>query len=413
MSATSGIPTNEGTALKILVVCQYYYPEQFRINEVCQELVRRGHEVTVLTGQPNYPAGEIFPGYENRFTETHNGVRILRCKIRPRKQGAVNLARNYLSFLLSANRAVKKLGHDFDVIYVYQLSPVTMAVPALKFKKKTGLPLYLYCLDLWPDSIRDVLPSTKSPIYRLMRAWCVKIYNGADHIGVTSPPFREYLHEVCRVPMEKLSYLPQHGEDMMRSGDLTARDNGCTDIVFLGNVGAAQDLETVARAVSRMRTDKPFCIHIVGIGSALESLKACVQELGVQEHFRFHGRHPITEMPDFYRLADACLLTLYSDNAAGSTIPGKLQGYMSAGKPVIAAINGAAAQVIREADCGICVSSGDAEGLAEALTDFIEHPERYSHCGSSGRRYFEEHFSLDIFVTSLEKRLEELRTCEF
>ena len=394
--------------MKILVVSQYYYPEQFRINEVCWELARRGHQVTVLTGQPNYPAGEIFPGYEDRFEEIHQGVRILRCKIRPRKQGNLNLARNYLSFLLSANRAIRKLKEEFDAIYVYQLSPITLAVPALKFKKRTGLPLYLYCLDLWPDSIRDVFKSTTSPIFKLMQAWCVRIYGGADHIGVTSEPFLDYLSEVCRVPMEKMSYLPQHAEDMLAENDLAAEDNGCTDFVFLGNVSFAQDLENVAKAVSLMKTEKPFLVHVVGIGPALEPLKESVRRLQVEEHFRFHGRHPISKMPDFYRLADACLLTLYDDNAAGATIPGKLQGYLSAGKPVIAAINGAAAKVIADARCGLRAPSGEANALAEIMTDFIEHPERYRQCGENGRRYFEENFSLDIFVTALEKRLEAL-----
>ena len=394
--------------MKILVVSQYYYPEQFRINELCEELVRRGHAVTVFTGLPNYPAGEIFAGYENCFSQMHNGVRILRCKNRPRKQGAVNLALNYLSFIVTAGRAARKLAPDFDVIYVYQLSPVTSAIPALQFKKRTGLPLYLYCLDIWPESIRDLIPDTRSLIYRLMQAWCVRIYNGADVVGVTSLPFREYLHRECRVPLEKLTYLPQHGEDMMAMGELSTEDNGCTDIVFMGNVGAAQNLENVARAVAIMQTRCPFMIHIVGVGSGLESLKACVRELGVEAHFCFHGRHPITKMPDFYRLADACLLTLYADTAAGDTIPGKLQGYMSAGKPILAAINGAAAQVIRDAECGLCVEAGNPELLARAMTEFVEHPERFARCGENGRRYFEEHFSLEIVADQLEKSLKAL-----
>lgn len=394
--------------MKLLVISQYYYPEQFRINEVCEELVRRGHSVTVLAGLPNYPQGEIFPGYETKYEEIHNGVRILRCKSRPRKTGTLNLAINYVSYMLRADRAVRKLPGDFDAVMVYQLSPISMVVPALTYCKHHKVPLYLYCLDLWPDSIRDVFRSTESIIFRLMRRWCVKLYNGADLVGITSEPFREYLNTVCQVPVDKIQYLPQHAEDMALTGNLTAADNGCTDIVFLGNVGYAQDLENAARAVSLLRTNKPFKLHIVGIGAALDALKACVRELNVEDHFEFHGRHPIEEMPDFYRLADACLLTLYDNTEAGKTIPGKLQGYMSAGKPIIAACSGAAAEVIRDADCGICAPAGNPEALAQALTAFIDHPDRFSRCGPNARQYFEQHFSLKLFTDSLEQQLSAL-----
>lgn len=230
--------------MKILVVSQYYYPEQFRITEICEELVRRGHAVTVLTGRPNYPEGEVYPGYAHIRRETHNGVEIVRCQIRPRKHGAAALALNYMSFLLRGWLRAGLLPKDFDVVFVYQLSPVTMAAPALRYKRRHGVPMYLYCLDLWPESIRDSIPNTASLPYRLVHRWSRKLYNGADAVGITSRPFRDYLSSVCAVPTEKITYLPQHGEDMQRYGDLSAVQNGVTDFVFLGNVGVAQDLET-------------------------------------------------------------------------------------------------------------------------------------------------------------------------
>ena len=303
---------------------------------------------------------------------------------------------------------VGQLPGDFDAVLVYQLSPVTMAVPALRYHKKHGVPVYLYCLDLWPESMRDNIPNTDSLIYRLLTRWCQKLYNGAAKIGVTSPAFQDYLHEICLVPRENITYLPQHGENMLRWGSLEAADNGVTDFVFMGNVGVAQDLENVARAVSLIHTAQPFLVHIVGIGPDLENLKKTVAQLGVADHFRFHGRHPLEKMPDFYRLADACLLTLYADNAAGLTIPGKLQGYMSAGKPVIAAIGGGAAQVIAQSRCGLCAQPGKPEELAEIMTQFMEQPSQAAQMGKRGREYFEKHFSLDIFTAQLERQLEEL-----
>lgn len=394
--------------MKLLVVSQYYYPEQFRINEVCAELVRRGHQITVLTGRPNYPQGEIYPGYEHVKRENHEGVEIIRCQIAPRKQGAIPLALNYWSFMVRAWFRAGQLPSDFDAVLVYQLSPISMTVPALRYKKRHGVPVYLYCLDLWPESIRDYIHNTDSLLYRLMTRWCQKLYAGADEIGITSPSFRDYLKETCLVPTEKIIDLAQHGEDMQRFGSLTTVDNGVVDFVFLGNVGVAQDLENVARAVRLIKTDKAFLVHIVGIGPDLENLKQTVEQLGVGEHFRFHGRHPLEEMPDFYRLADGCLLTLYDDTAAGLTIPGKLQGYLSAGKPVIGAIGGGAAQVIADSGCGLCAPPGKPEALAEIMTRFMEQPEQATQMGKRGREYFEKHFSLDVFTTRLERQLEEL-----
>lgn len=391
--------------MKILVVSQYYYPEQFRINEVCAELVRRGHQVTVLTGRPNYPQGEIYPGYEHVKREEHGGVKIIRCQIAPRKQGAIPLALNYLSYMVRGWFRAGQLPGDFDAVLVYQLSPISMTVPALRYKKKHKVPVYLYCLDLWPESIRDYIHNTDSLLYRLMTRWCRKLYNGADEIGITSPAFRDYLKETCLVPTEKITDLPQHGEDMQRFGRLEAVDNGVADFVFLGNVGAAQDLENVARAVRLVKTEKPFLVHIVGTGSDLGNLKQTVEQLGVGERFRFHGRHPLEEMPDFYRLADGCLLTLYDDTAAGLTIPGKLQGYMSAGKPVIGAIGGGAAQVIADSGCGLCAPPGKPEALAQVMTQFMEQPEQAAQMGRRGREYFEKHFSLDVFISKLERQL--------
>lgn len=396
--------------MKILVVSQYYWPEQFRINEVCEELVRRGHEVTVLTGRPNYPEGEVYLGYENKEQENHNGVNIVRCKIRPRKKGNLNLGLNYLSYMWRANKAIKKISADFDISFVYQMSPVLMAVPAIRYKKRTGCPVYLYCLDIWPESIKDVFKNERSIFYKFVKKVSQVIYNSADHISITSKPFAGYLHDVCKVSEEKISYLPQHAEDVMLMSDIRTIDNGCIDLVFMGNVGYAQDLENVARAVQLVRTEKNFLIHIVGDGSTLKQLKECVKQLGVEEKFVFYGRHPLEDMPYYYCLADACLLTLGNDNATGMTIPGKLQGYMSAGKVVIAAINGAANELILESNCGISVPAGQPKELAKAITRFIENNDQFIDCGKNGRAYFEHFFCLDQHISQLDKELQECVT---
>lgn len=393
--------------MKILVVSQHYYPEQFRITEICEELVRNGNQVTVLTGLPNYPEGEIYAGYENIRCETINGVNIIRCKIRPRKKGTLNLALNYMSFMLSASRKVKSL-EKYDVIYSYQLSPVLSVVPAIKYKYKYKVPLYLYCLDIWPESIRDVFTSNKSVLYRVVKFISSNIYKKADLIGVTSRPFIDYLYSVCKVDKTKMEYLPQHAEDISAMGDLTTIDNRCCDLVFMGNVGLSQDLVTIVDAVTKVTTSREYKVHIVGDGSFLEELKKYVVEKNIEDKVIFHGHHSFNEMPQFYSLSDACLLTLAADSEIGMTVPGKLQGYLAAGKIVIAAINGAAKEVIEEAGCGICVPAGDSEELAKAFERFISNPNDFEECGVKGRKYYEKHFTLQNNVSRLEKSLQRI-----
>jgi hypothetical protein len=187
--------------MKILVICQYYYPEPFRVNDICEEMVKRGHEVTVVTGEPNYPEGQIYKGYENHQNsdEVINGVKVHRCPIIPRKTGTLYRFLNYLSFPHEAKKYIRNLktsdSKPFDVIFVNQLSPVMMAEPAITYKKKYGTPIVMYCLDLWPESLVAGGVSRRSTIYKVFHRVSRRIYNGMDRILITSRMFRGYLKE--------------------------------------------------------------------------------------------------------------------------------------------------------------------------------------------------------------------------
>ena len=192
--------------MKILVISQYYFPEQFRVNDLCEEFVNRGHEVTVLTGLPNYPQGEIYEGYENRQrrTEYINGVKIFRCGLLPRKTGIIRLFLNYCSFAINSTLYTKKLEKDYDLIFVYQLSPVTMAIPALALKRRHNIPIVLYCLDIWPESVIGNFVKKNSIIYKLVKKISQSIYCNCDEIIVSSPSFKDYLCKECKVKMENM-----------------------------------------------------------------------------------------------------------------------------------------------------------------------------------------------------------------
>lgn len=395
--------------MKILVVCQYYHPEEFRINDICEHLVENGHSVTVLTGLPNYPTGKVPKEYKcfRRRKENIRGVKVVRSSEIGRKNGVIAMALNYISFMLSASIKSLFLKKDFDIIFVYQLSPITMAFPAIILKKISRRPLYLYCCDVWPESIKNIISKEKNYIFRIVKKISKYIYSNCDAITVTSKPFVDYFIKEHSIPIERISYIPQHAEDVYLKMDFTPADN-IIDFVFMGNIGIAQDIDCILDAIEQIKSNKKFKVHFVGDGSCLERSKILTKKKGIEDLVNFYGRHPLDEMEYFYRLADACLLTLKGNNLIGLTMPSKLQGYMAAGKPVIAAINGAAKEVIIDSKCGICVSASDSKALAEAMTDFINNPIKYKECGENGRKYFINNFTREKYMRALQNELNKL-----
>lgn len=394
--------------MKILIVSQYYYPEQFQINEIAPELVKRGHEVTVLTGLPNYPKGEIYPGYENgqKRKEVINGVKVIRVEEHPRKTGGKNLIMNYLSFYKNGTATAKKLQYDYDIVFCYQLSPITMLKPAVVYAKKNRKPLLTYCLDIWPESAKDHL--NIPVVYFMITALSKKLYRECDHISVTSKPFIDYFIDVIGYSKAKMNYIPQHADMSMLSINFTAPDNGVIDFMYAGNMGKGQTLDVIIRAVAELKDRDNFVVHMVGDGSRRKELEELSKELGVQDRFVFYGNQSREKMPDFYKKADALLITLRGNNAVGNTMPGKLQTYMTTGKPILGAINGAANEVIKESGCGKCVSAGDYKGLASIMIDFIDNPNNYINCGKKAKTYFRDNFTLTKYCDDLEKQMKRL-----
>ena len=402
--------------MKILIISQYYFPEQFQINEIAPELVKRGHDVTVLCGIPNYPKGAVFDGYENEekvkdrereyFEKT--GVRVIHVEQVPRGKNPISLIRNYISFARNSRKSVRILEKDFDAVLGYQLSPITSMYAALEYKKQTGAPVMYYTLDLWPVSAEAMLKSKKNPAYHWVKRISRKLYLGADRVMVTSRPFIDYLQKEIGYPVERMSYLPQHANMGMIDDDLSAEDNGVADFMFAGNLGKGQRLDVIIKAAKILGNRKDYMIHLVGDGRMRGELENMVREYGLEDNVTFYGNQKREDMPRFYKMADALLITLRGNNEVGDTMPGKLQMYMTTGKPIFGAINGAANEVIKEARCGSCVKAGDYEGLAMLMKLYIEHPSDFEHCGQNAHDYFLKHFTLDIYMDGLEKELESM-----
>ncbi|MBO4915024.1 MAG: glycosyltransferase family 4 protein [Oscillospiraceae bacterium] len=394
--------------MKILVVCQYYYPENFQITPICEQLAKDGFDVTVLTGLPNYPTGIIPEEYKKgRRDELVNGVHVLRCHEVGRKKGPVHLAINYFSFVLSAIHKAKNLQDEFDMVFVYQLSPVLMAIPGIKYANKHRVPLVLYCCDLWPESMKMYIRNENNAVFKLMKRVSGKIYRSAQSVIIQSKSFLPYLREVHGIHEDKLVYIPAFADETYLSQDFTTNDD-TVDFVFMGNLGIAQDLMAVLEAVYKIRETPGFKVHFVGDGAVLDEMKTYVASHGLDDIVIFYGRRPVEEMPVYYSLADACLVSLNADNQTGLTLPSKVQGYMAAGKPIIGMIDGSARDVIDESGCGICVRAGDKDGLADAMKRFVENREQFRSCGEKAREYFIAHFSRKIIMEKLESEFKKV-----
>ncbi|MCI7775694.1 MAG: glycosyltransferase family 4 protein [Enorma sp.] len=392
--------------MKILFVCQHYWPEQFQTTEICEELVRRGHDVVALVGIPNYPTGIVPEEYQDgrNREQLHNGVRIIRVEEIPRRPGVLGLARNYWSYMRGADKGLRSLDGGFDIIFSYQISPVLMAEPAMRAKRRFGAPVFLYCADIWPDAVRAMLPDRLAFAMPIVERVSTSIYRGADAIGTNSRAYIDCFEGVHGIERSRCRYVPQYADDAYLDMDLSAAPNDKTRFMVMGNIGKLQYLQVLMEAVDRMKGRDDFELHIVGTGSAMGYCEDFVASRGLGGHVIFHGRHPVEEMPSFYRMADACILTLHVPGAPwiSSTLPSRLQGYMAAGKPVLAAVDGSAAEVIAESGCGASVSATDSNGLAELMSDFIDNRQRYADCGERGRAYFRKNFMRDRYMDEIE-----------
>ena len=390
--------------MHIVVFSMMYAPDDFKINDIVLELIRQGHSVKVVTGLPDYATSHI-PGEYRWFRKRHEKMvryEVRRLPIIARRHGVLFRMLNYLSYVVSGSiYALFCRKKGTDAILVYETSPIFQAIPALIFKKLAHRPLTLYCCDVWPACVQALNVSEHSFFYRFSLRASRFIYRRCDTVAVSSRPFIPYLHEVCGVDKERMPYLPQHAEDLYSDICGVYEEDGCTDFLFAGNIGAVQDVECIIKATARLPGELPFKVHIVGAGSNLNACKQLVEQLSLQNKVVFHGRHPQSQMPCYYKMADCMLLTLRGGDMIGETLPAKAQSYLSVGKPIVGAIDGAGREMIIEADCGEGVPAGDDEALAAAMRRVIEHPAVYRQKGQNGRRFFEENYTKALFMQRL------------
>lgn len=399
--------------MRLLVVSQYFWPENFRVNDLVAEMIARGHEVTVLTGKPNYPDGVLFSDYarDPKAFRSYQGAQVVRVPMTMRGKGGLSLIVNYLTFALSAcSIGIFRLRRrQFDATFVFGASPVTVALPAILVKWLKRTPVAFWVLDLWPQSLQAVGAVNSPGILNMVGACVGWIYRRCDLVLAQSRSFVPQISQQLADPSRVIYFanwseaieLPENSEPAPE----VTKQHGVFDIVFAGNIGEAQDFPAILEAAVQLR-DEPVRWLIVGDGRKAEWVQGEIDRLGLAGKVQMLGRFPLERMPSFYRCADALLVSLRRDPIFALTIPGKLQSYLAAGLPVLAMLDGEGGEVVRASGAGLATAAGDAAGLAANVrTMMAATSQERADMGRRGRDYSHREFDRTGQFTQLERIL--------
>lgn len=402
--------------MHILILSQYFWPESFRINNLARSLMERGHVVEILTGKPNYPDGEIFHCYSawGCSSEDWQDIRIHRVPIFARGQkSGIRLALNYFSFILSGSLFAPWLlrKKKYDVIFVYAPSPIFQVIPASFLGWFKSVPVVLWVQDLWPQSAEATGYVKSVWVLKLLEKLVRFTYSHTDLLLVQSEAFIESVSKLA--PNIPIAYFPNSVEKEFYSPQVThaskveSLQSGFT-VLFAGNVGSAQAMETIVAAAERINTYPEIKIVILGSGSKEDWVAQQIVDKKITNLY-LEGRFPIETMPVLMRLASVLLVTLTNQPIFALTIPSKIQAYLAVGKPIIACLNGEGARLITEAKAGIAVNAEDDEGLAQAIIKLYKMSEaEREQMGMNGRAYFKQHFDEEMLTTELIKHFKTL-----
>lgn len=360
--------------MRLLVVSQYFWPENFRINDLVAELVLRGHQVTVLTGLPNYPDGKVFQQFRDApaHYSYYEGAEVIRVPLMPRGQGGLRLMLNYLSFAVNASvlGLWKLRGRQFDAIFAYEPSPITVGLPAAVMRAVKRAPLAFWVLDLWPETLQAIGIVRSRALLYFVGKLVAFIYKRCDLILAQSKSFIPQIQKYVRDGTPVL-YFPSWAElvfDMRHvvPAEEVASKPGIFNVMFAGNIGDAQDFPAILAAAERLKPHAHIQWLVIGDGRMARWVADEIERRDLQGCVHMLGRHPLEKMPSFFKQANALLVSLKDEPIFSMTIPGKLQSYLAAGIPVLAMLNGEGADLVKNSGAGLSCPSGDSIALAAA-----------------------------------------------
>ncbi len=405
--------------MRLCIFTNHFFPEDFKVNDIAFELARREYDVTVITAVPDYPRGRFFEGYSlfRRRREVVDGVRVIRLPIIPRgRGGALRLALNYLSYFASASvfTFLHAFKERYDAVFVHLTSPFFIGVPAVHLKRRQGIPLYFWTLDLWPESLASAGGISNPWIIMPQNRMVSYVYRHCDRILIGSKGFAR---SICGKGdfKSKLVYFPNwaettdcpDGKDMLSPippfDSMVGGDFIC---LFAGNIGEAQGLDAILLAAERLREKKNIKFVFVGDGRRRENLLSLVDERSLHETVFLPGRLPLDMMPLLMRRASVLMVSLKDDPCLSLTVPAKMQFYMAQGRPILAMLDGDGADLVCEAQCGIAVAAGDIGRFVEAVLQMEAMPRgELEAWGANGRRYYDRYFSRPLRMDQLDALL--------
>ncbi|MCZ2156916.1 MAG: glycosyltransferase family 4 protein [Bryobacterales bacterium] len=403
--------------MNLLIVSQNFWPENFRINDLAAEMVRRGHSVTVLTGLPNYPAGEVYPEFRRdpAFFAKYQGVEIVRSFVVPRGTGRARLVVNYLSFALCASIVGpwKLRGRRFDAILVYEPSPVTVGIPGIVMSRVKSAPIAFWVLDAWPETLEAMGVLRPGIFLDAIGRFVGWMYR---QCMLVLAPSRGLVHKIAARSgqADRVVYFPNWAEDLFHAeGEGMAPevplDPQSFTILFAGNVGDAQDFPSILDAAELLRFEPRIRWVIVGNGSAASWVIGEIKKRGLTKSFLMVGRHPVERMPSFYRHADALLVSLRGEPIFALTVPGKLPSYLASGKPIIAMMDGEGGGLISHAEVGLACAAGDSRGLARIVRELAAMPhEERAAMGARARKLHDAEYDRGKLMNQMESWLQQI-----
>ena len=394
--------------MKILIITQYFYPENLRINDLVFSLKKRGHQIEVLTGKPNYPKGDYFKDYswDGPKQEEIKGIKVHRANLILRKKGGgLRLFLNYFSFVFFGVFKILKLKNNFDKVFIYAPSPITVGILGIIAAKKFKCKSYLWVHDLWPESVRVAGGIKSGIVLGLVNQMTKLIYRFTDLLLVQSPEFKNYILNQG-VRESKIIYYPYYAEDFYKVVEkdksyLSKFPKGF-NLLFAGNIGVAQSFDTIVNAFEKL---KEYDINLVVLGDGRDKLRIQEQinEKGLNEKFYFLGSYPPEKMSHFFSCADGLLITLKKADIFSYTIPGKLQSYLACGKPIIGSLDGIGNKIISESNSGCASKAEDSELLAQNIIKLSKAPkDDLNKFSANALKYLNKNFNKHELLKKLE-----------
>ncbi|MCF1619985.1 glycosyltransferase family 4 protein [Tetragenococcus koreensis] len=396
---------------KILVISQYFYPEQFRINDICETWVQKGYEVTVLTGIPNYPQGDFFNGYgytKNR-RQMHQGIDIIRIPIIPRKRSSIMLGLNYISYVISGKLWSLFNKKEFDYVFIYEVSPITQAIPAVSIAKRLKIPCYIYVMDLWPENFQIITGINNTFVIGMINKIVDYIYKNCTKIFTASKSFKKNIEE-RGIDSNKIYFWPQYAEDFYQPAQEKSpkiKQDGKINLTFAGNIGEAQGLDILPAIAEKVKSEKMNVrFNIIGNGRYKTTLIAEIQGKKVDDMFRFIDPVPPEEVPSILNASEFSLITLKKDEILSMTIPAKLQSSMASGAAIFLIADGEAQEIVKESGAGYYNHPDDINGIMADLRKITKkNNDHINQMKQNARKFYEKNFDKKYLLNKMDEFL--------